>query len=149
MDVEVVASDDELQAESLVQSESVLVTARSARSAGRHTPATSAGCNYAGSPALETFGAVESTAVALLVGFDCWLRISELANLSVSDIIDQRGHPDVAFRGVVVFLRETKTGARQAVRVADPDGVPEPAQLPGAHSGTADALSGLGGGPQP
>ena len=61
------------------------------------------------------------TAVALLVGFDCWLRISELANLSVSDIIDQRGHPDVAFRGVVVFLRETKTGARQAVRVADPD----------------------------
>ena len=59
------------------------------------------------------------TAVAILVGFDCWLRISELANLHVSDIIDQRGHPDPAFCGVVLFLRETKTGARQAVRVAD------------------------------
>ena len=59
------------------------------------------------------------TAVAILVGFDCWLRISELANLHVSDIIDQRGHPDKAFCGVVLFLRETKTGARQAVRVAD------------------------------
>ena len=44
------------------------------------------------------------TTVAILVGFDCWLRISELANLHVSDIIDQRGHPDPAFCGVVLFL---------------------------------------------
>ena len=60
------------------------------------------------------------TAVALLVGFDCWLRISEVSGLRADDVKDQRTHPDAAFRGVVLFLRATKTGLRQSVSVSDP-----------------------------
>ena len=60
------------------------------------------------------------TAVALLVGFDCCLRISEVSGLRADDVKDQRTHPDAAFRGVVLFLRATKTGLRQSVSVSDP-----------------------------
>ena len=61
------------------------------------------------------------TAVALLVGIDCWLRISdEVSGLRADDVKDQRTHPDAAFRGVVLSLRPTKTGMRQSVSVSDP-----------------------------
>ena len=56
-------------------------------------------------------------AVALLVSFDCWLRISEVSGLKARDVVDNRGHVDPAGRGVAVYLEATKTGRRQAVLV--------------------------------
>ena len=40
--------------------------------------------------------------------------------MRADDVKDQRTHPDAAFRGVVLFLRATKTGLRQSVSVSDP-----------------------------
>ena len=54
-------------------------------------------------------------AVALLVSFDCLLRISEVSGLKARDVVDNRGHVDPAGRGVAVYLEATKTGRRQAV----------------------------------
>ena len=60
-------------------------------------------------------------AVALLVSFDCWLRISEAAGLKARDVVDNRGQADPAGRGVAVYLETTKTGRRQAVLVESPE----------------------------
>ena len=59
-------------------------------------------------------------AVALLVSFDCWLRVSEVAGLRPGDVVDNRGAADPAGRGVAVYLETTKTGRRQAVLVESP-----------------------------
>ena len=60
-------------------------------------------------------------AVALLVSFDCWLRISEVAGLKARDIVDNRSQADPTGRGVAVYLATTKTGTRQAVLVESPE----------------------------
>ena len=59
----------------------------------------------------------QGAAVALLVSFDCWLRISEVSGLKARDVVDNRGQGDPAGRGVAVYLETTKTGRRQAVIV--------------------------------
>ena len=59
----------------------------------------------------------QGAAVALLVSFDCWLRISEVSGLKARDVVDNRGQADPAGRGVAVYLETTKTGRRQAVIV--------------------------------
>ena len=59
-------------------------------------------------------------AIALLVSYDCWLRISEAARLKPRDVVDNRGQADAAGRGVAVYLETTKTGRRQAVLVESP-----------------------------
>ena len=58
-------------------------------------------------------------ALAVLVSFDCWLRISEVSSLTVDAVVDHRGQPDPLSHGVLVYLPVTKTGRRQAVRVED------------------------------
>jgi len=58
--------------------------------------------------------------LAMLVSFDCWLRISEVAGLTPDDVVDTRGHVDPVGRGISVYLNETKTGRRQAVQIEDP-----------------------------
>ena len=61
-------------------------------------------------------------AVSLLVGFDCYLRVSELTGLRLCDIVmpsDPRmgqAHIDMA-----VCLPKTKTGPNQSVSVQNPD----------------------------
>ena len=63
-------------------------------------------------------GAV-AVAIALLLSFDCLLRISEVAALKVGDVVDHRAQADPVGRGVAVYLRSTKTGRRQAVMIED------------------------------
>ncbi len=58
--------------------------------------------------------------VAMLVAYDCWLRISEISGITVEDVHDTRGQVDPVGRGVSVYLPETKTGRRQAVMVEEP-----------------------------
>ena len=58
--------------------------------------------------------------VAMLVAYDCWLRISEVSGVTVADVYDSRRQVDPVGRGVSVFLPETKTGRRQAVMVEEP-----------------------------
>ena len=58
--------------------------------------------------------------VAMMVAYDCWLRISEVAGITAADVHDTRGQVDPVGRGVSVFLPETKTGRRQAVIIEDP-----------------------------
>ena len=58
--------------------------------------------------------------VAMMVSYDCWLRISEISGLTAADVRDTRAQVDPVGRGVSVFLPETKTGRRQAVIVEDP-----------------------------
>ena len=58
--------------------------------------------------------------LAILLSFDCLLRISEVAELRVGDIVDHRQQADAVGRGVAVYLRVTKTGRRQAVQIEDP-----------------------------
>ena len=55
--------------------------------------------------------------IAMLLSHDCWLRISEVAGLTVDDIVDLRAVADPVLRGVSVYLPVTKTGRRQAVRI--------------------------------
>ena len=57
--------------------------------------------------------------IAILLSFDCLLRISEVAGLRVGDIVDHRAQADPVGRGVAVYLRSTKTGRRQAVMIED------------------------------
>ena len=57
----------------------------------------------------------------MLLSHDCWLRISEVAGLTVDDIVDLRGAADPVLRGVSVYLPRTKTGRRQAVRIESPE----------------------------
>ena len=58
--------------------------------------------------------------IAMLVAYDCWLRISEVSGLTVADVYDTRDQVDPVGRGVSVFLAETKTGRRQAVTLEEP-----------------------------
>ena len=58
--------------------------------------------------------------VAMMVAYDCWLRISEISGITAADVHDTRGQVDVVGRGVSVFLPETKTGRRQAGMREDP-----------------------------
>ncbi len=55
--------------------------------------------------------------VALLVAYDCWLRISEVAGLTPETVVDHRDIADPLGRGVSVFLPVAKTGRRQAVQI--------------------------------
>ncbi len=57
--------------------------------------------------------------LAILLSFDCLLRISEVAGLRVGDIVDHRQQADAVGRGVAVYLRVTKTGRLQAVQIED------------------------------
>ena len=58
--------------------------------------------------------------LAILLSFDCLLRISEVSGLRVGDIVDHRQEAVVVGRGVAVYLRVTKIGRRQAVQIEDP-----------------------------
>ncbi len=51
--------------------------------------------------------------LAILLSFDCLLRISEVAGLCVGDLVNHRYQADPVGRGVAVYLRSTKTGLRQ------------------------------------
>ncbi len=69
--------------------------------------------------ALSCLGGRLGVGVAMLVSYDCWLRISEVCGLTPADVVDNRLAADPVMRGVSVFLPETKTGRRQAVRIAE------------------------------
>ena len=56
-------------------------------------------------------------AIALLVSFDAWLRISEVSALKPGDIVDNRHQADPVGRGVAVYIASAKTGLRQAVLI--------------------------------
>ena len=84
-------------------------------------------------------GAV-AVGIAVLLSFDCLLRISKVAGLRVGDIVDHRAQADPVGRGVAVYLRVTKTGRRQAVMVEDP----ALAELPVAWQAAVGGLRGEG-----
>jgi len=59
-------------------------------------------------------------ALAMLVGFDCYLRIGELLSLKVQDVaVSNDPRLGSAYRGVLLRLAHTKTGRYQAVTVED------------------------------
>ena len=59
-------------------------------------------------------------ALAMLVGFDCYLRIGELLSLKVQDVaVSNDTRLGSAYRGVLLRLAHTKTGRNQAVTVED------------------------------
>ena len=59
-------------------------------------------------------------ALAMLVGFDCYLRIGELLSLKVQDVaVSNDPRLGSAYRGVMVRLAHTKTGRNQSVTVED------------------------------
>jgi len=59
------------------------------------------------------------SAIAMLVSFDCWLRISEVVSVTPRSIVDTRivASHDPLSQCVSIFLPHTKTGPRQAVRI--------------------------------
>lgn len=74
-----------------------------------------------------------NSALALLVGFDCYLRIGEILGLRVSDVATPRDRRlGSAFTGVLLRLAQTKTGTNQSVTVE----CPAVAQLLMAHIAT-------------
>ena len=62
-----------------------------------------------------------AAAIAMLASQDGWLRISEVASLTVDAVVDMRNAADPVLRGVSVFLPRAKTGLRQAVRLESPE----------------------------
>ena len=62
-----------------------------------------------------------AAAIAMLLSHDCWPRISEVAGLTVDDVVDLRAVADSVLHGVSVYLPVTKTGRRQAVRIEAPE----------------------------
>lgn len=59
-------------------------------------------------------------AVATVLAFDCYLRISEMVGLLVGDVVDTGDHRlGAVYRGVACRLRHTKTGPNQWVEVED------------------------------
>ena len=59
-------------------------------------------------------------AVATVLAFDCYLRISEMVALRVGDVVDSGDHRlGAVYRGVACRLRYTKTGPNQWVEVED------------------------------
>jgi len=63
-----------------------------------------------------------AAAIGTLLGFDCCLRIGELCNLKLSDVIDSRTSAvDQGWRyNIALRLRWTKTGENQSVPIIDP-----------------------------
>ena len=66
-----------------------------------------------------------SAAVAVLVSFDCYLRVSEMARLRRCDVVDAScarmgSSASATYRGVSLILTHTKTGPNQSVRVSRP-----------------------------
>jgi integrase len=63
-----------------------------------------------------------AAAIGTLLGFDCFLRISELCSLRVSDVIDAELSPvDQSWLySIGLRLRDTKTGLNQSVTVINP-----------------------------
>jgi integrase len=60
--------------------------------------------------------------LALLLGFDCYLRIGEILGLKVGDVaVNDDARLGAAYRGVMIRLARTKTGANQAVSVESAD----------------------------
>jgi len=65
--------------------------------------------------------AQHDAALAMLVGFDCYLRIGELLSLRLMDVaVSDDSRLGSAYRGVLLRLAKTKTGTNQAVTVQDP-----------------------------
>lgn len=61
-------------------------------------------------------------ALAMLVGFDCYLRIGEILGLKVRDVATARDpRLGAAYRGVMLRLAKTKTGNNQSVTVESAD----------------------------
>lgn len=61
-------------------------------------------------------------ALAVLVGFDCYLRIGEILGLKVQDVALARDpRLGAAYRGVMLRLAKTKTGTNQSVTVEGAD----------------------------
>src|SRR5262249_25473777 len=61
-------------------------------------------------------------ALAMLVGFDCYLRIGELLSLQVQDVaVSNDPRLGSAYPRVLLRLAHTKTGRNQAVTVEDSD----------------------------
>lgn len=61
-------------------------------------------------------------ALALAVGFDCYLRIGEILGLKVQDVALARDpRLGAAYRGVMLRLAKTKTGTNQSVTVDSAD----------------------------
>ncbi len=60
--------------------------------------------------------------LAMLLQFDCLLRLSELVGLKREDVVFE-GDPRYPreFKGCLLCLRHTKTGSDQSVTVEDPD----------------------------
>ena len=58
-----------------------------------------------------------AAAIAMLLSYDCWLRVSEVAALAADAVVDHRGVADPVGRGVSVFIARAKTGVRQAVAI--------------------------------
>ena len=64
-----------------------------------------------------------AAAIAVLVSFDCYLRVSEMARLRRCDVVDAssaRMGSSATYRGVSLILTQTKTGPNQSVRVSRP-----------------------------
>jgi integrase len=60
-------------------------------------------------------------AVATLLAFDCYLRVSELCNIRICDVgLPGSHHFGQAFSGMVIGLSHTKTGPMQSVAVKSP-----------------------------
>ena len=61
-------------------------------------------------------------AIALLLAFDCFLRVGELVGLRREDVADDADLRIAGeHKGMILRLRKTKTGANQWVRVLNPD----------------------------
>jgi len=62
-----------------------------------------------------------AVALAILLSFDCFLRISEVSGLRCRDVVDHRMQADEVGQGVAVYMPKAKTGRRQAVMIEDPE----------------------------
>jgi len=60
-------------------------------------------------------------AIAMLLAYDAWMRISEVAGLRARDVVDSRAQHDPVGQCVAVYLPTAKTGRRQAVAIACPE----------------------------
>jgi integrase len=61
-------------------------------------------------------------AIAVLLGFDCLLRIGELLGIRIGDVADEAdGRISSEHKGMLIRLRHTKTGDNKWVQVLNPD----------------------------
>ena len=62
-----------------------------------------------------------AASVAVLLMFDCYLRVGEMADLRARDVVDaSSARMGSAYGGMALFLRRTKTGRNQSVEVRRP-----------------------------